>query len=144
MLELKPVTKQCRINDGEVLVVPVDNEITFSESGIDINTGEWEGPYGPSIDHLLRNLFAYYGDRCHVIIFSGMGNDGALIAPKMHKKGCSVWTQSPDTCANGSMPQSVIDLECTSFTASPVELAHALIDKVGCHDEAIKQTNTPV
>ncbi|WP_197476144.1 MULTISPECIES: chemotaxis protein CheB [unclassified Oleiphilus] len=133
MLDLKPITDCCLVKDGEVLVVPVDNEVCFSSNGVSIRDNEWEGPYGPSIDHLLRNLFAHYGKRCHVIVFSGMGNDGSLMAPTMHKQGCSVWTQAPDGCANGSMPQSVIDLECSAYTASPKDLARALINKVGCY-----------
>ena len=143
MLDLKPVTEQGAIKDGEVLVVPVNNPISFSDNGILIEKGDWEGPYGPSIDHLLKNLFAYYGNRCHVIVFSGMGNDGSLMAPSMYKHGCSVWTQSPDNCANGSMPQSIIDLECSNYTGSPQELAQALINKVGCHSNNIPTTDTP-
>jgi chemosensory pili system protein ChpB (putative protein-glutamate methylesterase) len=131
-LELTPVSNGCQIYNGEVLVVPVDNEVTFSHQEMNITKKPWEGPYGPSIDHLLRNLFACYGSKCHVIVFSGMGNDGALIAPKMHHQGCSVWTQTPDSCANGSMPQSIIDLNCSEFSASPEELAEAFIKKVGC------------
>lgn len=144
MLELKAVSDQCTINDGEVLVVPVDHEISFADSGINIESGEWEGPYGPSIDHLLRNLFAHYGKRCHVIVFSGMGNDGSLMAPTLAKNGCSVWTQSPDGCANGSMPQSLIDLDCSSLTGSPKELAHALINKVGFHESNDEKSLHPV
>jgi chemosensory pili system protein ChpB (putative protein-glutamate methylesterase) len=136
MLELKPISDQCIIRDGEVLVVPVDNEITFSHAGVSVQEEEWDGPYGPSIDHLLKNLFAHYGERCHVIVFSGMGNDGSLIAPTMKKKGCTIWAQTPENCANGSMPQSIIDLECSAYTAAPKELAHALINKVGCHENA--------
>lgn len=144
MLNLSSVSEQCTIKDGEVLVVPVDNEITFSDTGISVHNREWEGAYGPSIDHLLRNLFAHYGERCHAIVFSGMGNDGSLMAPTMKNKGCTIWTQSPDNCANGSMPQSIIDLECSEYTASPKELAQALIEKVGCHDSerASVQQNT--
>jgi chemosensory pili system protein ChpB (putative protein-glutamate methylesterase) len=136
MLELKPISDQSQVRDGEVLVVPVDNEITFSNNVISVQDRSWEGPYGPSIDHLLKNLFSQYGERCHVIVFSGMGNDGSLIAPTMKKRGCTIWAQKPEDCANGSMPQSIIDLECSDYTATPKELAHALIDKVGLHNTA--------
>jgi len=130
-LELKPLRNGAQICEGEVLVVPVDNEVRFDQSGAIIKKNQWDGPYGPSIDHLLRNLFNCYGSRCHVIVFSGMGNDGALLAPTMSRQGCSIWTQSPESCANGSMPQSIIDLECSDFTATPKELAHALIKRTG-------------
>ena len=130
-LELKPLQSGHQIHEGEVLVVPVDNEVLFAEEGAKIKNNKWQGPYGPSIDHLLQNLFKHYGDQCHVILFSGMGNDGALTVPIMKRGGCTVWTQTPNTCANGSMPQSIIDLNCSDLIASPRQLAKALIERVG-------------
>jgi len=131
-LELKATEQGSVIYEGEVLVVPVDNEIEFKNFGINIKENQWDGPYGPSIDHLLKNVFQKYGVHCHVIVFSGMGNDGALLAPTLKRHGCSIWTQKPETCANGSMPQSIIDIECSEFSESPQVLAKALIERVGC------------
>ncbi|MFT6122532.1 MAG: chemosensory pili system protein ChpB (putative protein-glutamate methylesterase) [Oleiphilaceae bacterium] len=129
-LELKPMRQGDMLREGEVSVVPVGNEVIFKDSGVLITQKAWEGPYGPSIDHLLANVLRCYASRCHVIVFSGMGNDGALIAPRMKRQGCSVWAQTPESCANGSMPQSIIDLECSELTATPKELAQALIKRV--------------
>ncbi len=135
-LNLRAIQTGDRIHEGEVLVVPVDNETSFGSSGAHIRENAWSGPYGPSIDHLLANLHAYYGDRCHVIVFSGMGNDGALTAPKMRRSGCHVWAQTPESCANGSMPQSIIDLGCAERYGTPSELAQAFITMVGCRAES--------
>ena len=145
-LELKPMRQGDVLREGEVSVVPVGNEVIFKDSGVSITQKPWEGPYGPSIDHLLANVLRCYTSRCHVIVFSGMGNDGALIAPRMKRQGCCVWTQTPESCANGSMPQSIIDLECSGLTAEPKELAQALIKRVtGLHvatnDQLTAQTN---
>ena len=129
-LELKPMKQGDILREGEVSVVPVGNEVIFRDSGVSITQNPWEGPYGPSIDHLLANVLRCYTSRCHVIVFSGMGNDGALIAPRMKRQGCCVWTQTPESCANGSMPQSIIDLECSEFIATPKLLAQALIKRV--------------
>jgi len=128
-LELKAMKQGDILREGEVSVVPVGNEVIFKESGVSITQKPWEGPYGPSIDHLLANVLRCYASRCHVIVFSGMGNDGALLAPRMKRQGCSVWAQTPESCANGSMPQSIIDLECSEFTAAPKALAQALIKR---------------
>jgi len=130
-LDLGAIEDGAIIYEGDVLVVPVDNEIQFSRTGIEVKNREWEGPYGPSIDQLLKNLVSLYGSRCHAIIFSGMGNDGALAAPTLKRNKCSIWTQSPETCANGSMPQSIIDLDCSELTDSPESLARALVARVG-------------
>lgn len=134
-LDLKPVQQGDKIREGEVLVVPVDKEVVFGAQGVTITQNGWRGPYGPSIDHLLSNLVDYYGKRCHVIVFSGMGNDGAMAASKMKSQGCWIWTQSPDSCANGSMPQSIIDLEYSDLTGSPKELARAFIAKYSEHSD---------
>ena len=133
-----------RVRNGEVLLVPVHHQIRFSEVGILFSNEDWPGPYGPSIDQLLANALQHYGARCHVIVFSGMGNDGAMTIPKMKKAGCTVWTQAPETCASASMPQSVLDLGCSDFTATPVELARALIERVGCHHAYDVNQSIPV
>ena len=133
-LELKPMRQGDILREGEVSVVPVGNEVIFKDNGVSITQKPWEGPYGPSIDHLLANVLRCYASRCHVIVFSGMGNDGALTAPRMKRQGCCIWTQTPESCANGSMPQSIIDLECSEFTAAPKVLAQALIKRInGLH-----------
>ena len=128
-LDLVPMQSGRPICRNEIQVVPVDHEVTFEGRVPNFAEGEWPGPYGPSIDQLLINLFRVYGPRCHVIVFSGMGNDGALGVPQMRQAGCEVWTQSPDTCGHYSMPQSVIDLDCSLVTDSPENLAHALVAK---------------
>lgn len=132
-LQLHEASAGARLRNGEVLLVPVDHQIRFSELGLIFLDDDWPGPYGPSIDQVLANALQHYGARCHVIVFSGMGNDGAITIPKMKRAGCTVWTQSPETCASPSMPQSILDLDCSDFNASPRELAAALIARVGCH-----------
>lgn len=126
-LDLSPLVSGDSILAGEVRVVPVDQQTEFSDQGCLLKQQAWQGPYGPSIDQLLANLFAYYGDRCHVIVFSGMGNDGSMTIPQMKKSGCRIWTQLPESCANSSMPQSVLDLGCSDLSAEPEALADALI-----------------
>src|SRR5690606_25578444 len=113
-------------------------EVKFDGGQACFTENKWPGPYGPSIDHLLRNLLSAFGEKCNLIVFSGMGNDGALMAPVMHRAGCRVWTQSPESCASASMPQAVIDLNCSDFTGTPEQLAQALIDSVGCHHDECK------
>jgi len=126
-LALREMSQHAQIRAGEVLVVPVDREVSFAATGLQLKNRPWRGPYGPSIDQLLENLFEYYGVHCHVIFFSGMGNDGSAAIPRMASAGCKIWTQRPDSCANGSMPQSVIDLDCSEKTGTPKELAHAFL-----------------
>jgi chemotaxis response regulator CheB len=66
-----------------------------------------------------------------------MGNDSAMMAQAMKKTGCQIWTQSPETCASASMPQTIIDMDCSDFTSTPEGLAQALIKRVACHTETL-------
>ncbi len=128
-LDLRPLESGRELGAGEVLMVPVDREVRFGSGGMTIKEKPWQGPYGPSIDQLFANALDHYGERCHAMVFSGMGNDGALTAPRMKRAGCQIWTQKPDTCANSAMPDSIIDLQCSDYTATPKDLAAALIDR---------------
>lgn len=126
-LDLVAMEDQKELRAGEVQVVPVGHQVHFETGAVRFSENQWPGPYGPSIDQLLLNVHEGYGPNCHVVMFSGMGNDGALAAAKLHEAGCQVWAQTPETCANASMPQSVIDLSCVQLVGAPKELARALI-----------------
>jgi chemosensory pili system protein ChpB (putative protein-glutamate methylesterase) len=134
-LDLLALENGYPLYDGEVRVIPVDREVKFESEHVQIKDNSWQGPYGPSIDHLLKNVVAGFGAKCHLIVFSGMGNDSAMMAQAMMNKGCQIWTQSPDTCASASMPQTIIDMDCSNFTSNPEGLAQALIKRVGCYSE---------
>lgn len=132
------------LRHGEVVIVPVDRELTLDAQGrIQILDRPWPGPYGPSIDQVMLNLSAHYGTRCHAILFSGMGNDGAIAAPTLHGRGSSIWVQSSETCANSSMPDSVAATGCASFTGSPEELAAHLVRTIEQEASAVRQQARP-
>lgn len=133
-LDLLALENSYPLYDGEVRMIPVDHEVKFDGEHVRFTENKWQGLYGPSIDHLLKNALAVYGAKCHLIVFSGMGNDSAMMAPIMRKAGCQIWTQNPESCASSSMPQAIIDLKCSHFCAEPEVLANALITRVGCHD----------
>tara|TARA_R110002072_G_scaffold57188_3_gene147282 strand:- start:22318 stop:23472 length:1155 start_codon:yes stop_codon:yes gene_type:complete len=134
-LDLLALENDYPLYDGEVRVVPVDHEVRFQPDQAHITKNPWRGPYGPSIDHLLKNLMDGLGENFHLIVFSGMGNDSAMVVPAMQKAGCQIWTQSPETCASASMPQTIIDMQCSDYIDTPEGLAEALIKRVGCHPE---------
>lgn len=127
--------KEAQVGDipcyGEVLMVPVDREMVFGEQGdVQFKDTPWPGPYGPSIDQVMLNVANYFGDRCGVIVFSGMGNDGAIAAPLLKAYGCEVWVQSSDSCANSSMPDSVEATGVASYTGTPRQMAAHLVKEI--------------
>ena len=129
---------QCKIGvDGEALrhgelaIVPVEYAVRFRHDGRIQSTGEtWEGPYAPSIDQVIQHVGEGFGNACGAILFSGMGNDGAIAAPRLAATGCPVWAQSADTCAVSSQPDSVRETGCVSFNGSPEQLALQLVERV--------------
>lgn len=129
---------QCKIGvDGEALrhgelaIVPVEYAVRFRHDGRIQSTGDtWEGPYAPSIDQVIQHVGEGFGNACGAILFSGMGNDGAIAAPRLAATGCPVWAQSADTCAVSSQPDSVRETGCVSFNGSPEQLALQLVERV--------------
>lgn len=120
-----------RVHNGDVVLLPVENEWFVDGAGcLQQKETPWPGPYGPSIDQVLLNVADHYRDRCHAILFSGMGNDGAIAAPLLRAYGSKIWVQNSDSCGNSSMPDSVAATGCTSFTGDPAQLARKLTQTI--------------
>ncbi len=119
---------------GQVLQVPIEQELWLDGDGL-VRLGDngWSGPYAPSIDQVMLNVARCYGGDCHAIVFSGMGNDGALAAPVLSGEGSQIWIQTPDSCASSAMPESVSATGCSRFQGEPRELAAQLIRTVEEH-----------
>ncbi len=116
---------------GEVIVVPVGQELDFdSQEAMDLTGRAWPEPYSPSIDRIMLNLAQRFGARCGVIAFSGMGSDGSAAAAYVRRQGGQIWTQSAATCACSSMPDSLREGDYSSYSGSPRELAHALVERL--------------
>ena len=122
---LQPGARLC---NGEVQVVPVGNELSFSASGelTPLERG-WPEPYSPSIDQMMLNLAGQFGERCGVMVFSGMGSDGSAAAAYVQRQGGRIWTQSAESCVCSSMPDCLREDGYSDFSGSPRELAAALV-----------------
>ncbi|MDX1817454.1 MAG: chemotaxis protein CheB [Marinobacter sp.] len=128
---LKSAEEGYRVRNGDVVMMPVEREWKIDSTGCltEINS-PWPGPYGPSIDQVLLNVADHYGGRCHAILFSGMGNDGAIAAPMLRAFGSRIWVQESNSCGNSSMPDSVAATGCSSFSGTPEELAKELVKTI--------------
>ena len=128
--------------NGEIIIVPVEHEISFDSDGrIIFHQHEWPGPYGPSIDQVMLNVANCYGPKTCVILFSGMGNDGSIAGPLLKASGSSVWSQTSESCASSSMPDSVAATGCVNFRGTPAQLAEKLIITIEA-EERIKRRQT--
>lgn len=94
-----------------------------------LNRGkEWKGCYAPSIDQVAANAARIYRERCNLIIFTGMGDDGAASCRLIKQVGGKVWVQSPSDCTSDSMPVSALATGCVSLSGTPEYLAKALVE----------------
>jgi chemosensory pili system protein ChpB (putative protein-glutamate methylesterase) len=120
-----------RLGHGRVLVAPVTQSLVFDTDGVARLTGEpWEGPYAPCIDQVMSSLAQGFGHCDGAILFSGMGNDGAIAAPRLAAQGAAIWAQSADSCAVSSQPDSVRETGCVGYSGTPEQLARQLVDRV--------------
>ena len=115
-----------KICNGQVLIVPVDKEVTFENGQVVILEQPWPGPYGPSVDQLIVNTLKSFPDS-GVILFSGMGNDGADAVQHLKEQGIEIWAQSADSCASAAMPDASRETGAVSFSGTPTELAKQLV-----------------
>jgi len=134
------------LRNGEIILIPVDNEISFdSEGQIVFHSHPWPGPYGPSINQVMLNVADHYRNQSHAILFSGMGNDGAIASPLLKAYGNPIWSQSSESCVISSMPDAVASTGCVDFRGTPTELAKQLVIKMAAEEQrkprqiAIKQ-----
>ncbi len=114
---------------GEVLVVPTGGRLELDEHGRILLTDEpWSGPYNPTINDVMVAVARYYGTYAGAILFSGMGNDGAMGAVAIHEAGGYVWAQDEDSCVISSIPDSARRTGVVDFSGPPGELAQRLLD----------------
>lgn len=128
---LKRAEEGYRVQNGDVVLMPVEHEWRVDAAGaLTELSSPWPGPYGPSIDQVLLNVADHYGARCHAILFSGMGNDGAIAAPMLRAYGSRIWVQEHNSCGNSSMPDSVAATGCSTLSGTPEELARELVKTI--------------
>lgn len=116
--------KAWTLYEQSIYVVSSTFQVEISEVGVLSPTQEaWPGPYLPSVDLVVAKIWRKFGKDSGVIVFSGMGNDGAKTCRMIKNAGGQVWVQSPESCAVDSMPCEVINTKCVSFTGTPEQLA---------------------
>lgn len=133
--QLARVTKLCvqpaeagrRLRVREVVVVPVDRRFALADDGrVELRDEPIRGPYKPCIDEVMEEIARHYGQHCNAIVFSGMGEDGALGALAVADAGGQVWAQSAESCVISSMPDATRRRGVVRFSGTPQELAMQL------------------
>lgn len=115
------------LSDNTITLVTSDRTVTIHDNGtLVIGKKPWAGFYSPSIDQVAANIARVYRQHSGIIIFSGMGDDGAASCRLIKQQGGKVWVQTPEHSTIASMPDAAIATGTVSFIGTPVELADAL------------------
>lgn len=115
------------LRSGSVLLVPADQQLRFLPFHRVLETRKaWEGQYQPVIDQVVGDVARLYPQRCGVIVFSGLCNDGALGCRVVQACGGEVWAQTPASCVSPDMPNAALATGTVSQQGTPTELAQAL------------------
>lgn len=116
-----------RLAAGELLVIPSDRQVRFLPfHRVVEGRRPWAGRYRPAIDSVVAQLARMYQNRCGVIVFSGLCDDGALGCRMARVSGAEVWVQTPASCISPEMPLAVLATGSVTFQGTPAELAEAL------------------
>ena len=116
---------------GEVVVVPVAQELRFTEDrSLQLMGRPWPEPYSPSIDQMMLNLGQRFGAHSGVIAFSGMGTDGSAAAAYVRRQGGAIWTQQADSCVCASMPDALREAGHSQLSGDPRALARSMVNRL--------------
>lgn len=129
-LRVQPAEAGHPLRAHEVVVVPVDRRFVLTDDGrVDLRDEPIRGPYKPCIDEVMEEVARCYGERSGAIVFSGMGEDGALGALAINEAGGPVWAQVAESCVMSSMPDAARRRGMVRFSGTPQELAAQLAEQ---------------
>jgi chemosensory pili system protein ChpB (putative protein-glutamate methylesterase) len=115
------------LSPARIIMIPPRCKVTVGSFGqISSTRSSWGGHHTPDINELLVILTAANLPSPGVIIFSGMGDDGAGALQVFDAAGGRIWAQDPATAVCHAMPQAAINTGLVHRSGNPVELARAL------------------
>ena len=123
--QVTAVNYGCPLVGGSVVVPSAEERFDIGEDGLVgvIDGAGWQPPYSPCIDDVAVQVGRYYRKAAGIVVFTGMGRDGAHGSREIDRRGGRVWVQAPATCAAVSMPESVLGMLCPAATGDVDELA---------------------
>lgn len=123
-LTVMPAEAGRTVRAREVILVPIDCRFALTEAGVvELRDEPTRGPYKPCIDEVMEEVARCYGRNAGAIVFSGMGEDGALGAVAIGAASGHIWAQDANSCVISSMPDATRRRGVVEFSGTPEELA---------------------
>ena len=116
-----------RIRHKEVILAPAGKQLRVTQDGyIALSEQPADAIYSPCINDVMKTVAERYGKMSGTIIFSGMGDDGAIGCQSIAENGGIVWAQDVESCVISSMPDQARKTNNVTFSANPRRLADEL------------------
>lgn len=129
-LRVMPAEAGRSVRAREVVLVPVDRRFALTDAGaVDLRDEPVRGPYRPCIDDVMEEAARCYGKKVGVIVFSGLGEDGASGAEAVSRVAGEVWAQTADSCVMSSMPDAARRRGVVTYSGTPEELARRVVEQ---------------
>lgn len=110
--------------EGTLSLVSPDHKLRIGRDGrVRVLSAPWPGPYRPSADQVAESLALAYRESAGMIVFSGMGEDGALGSEHIREHGGEIWVQHPDRCIASAMPEAVLAAGEVDYSGDVAALA---------------------
>lgn len=119
------------IAPGRVTMISAKESMLLNKQGqLRADGRAWASEFAPNADQFIHSAMHKLAAMRHcqlgVIVFSGMGDDGAAACRYAHQLGAKVWVQSPDASISPYMPLAAQATNCVEYSGSPKEMAQRL------------------
>ncbi len=115
------------IRHHEIILAPAGKQVNITHDGyVALKDEPPNTLYSPCINDVIAAVAERYGNMSGAIVFSGMGDDGAIGCRSMAEQGGIVWAQDVDSCVISSMPDQARKTNNVTFSADPRKLADEL------------------
>jgi two-component system, chemotaxis family, protein-glutamate methylesterase/glutaminase len=123
-----------RLAADAALVAPGDHHLRLSPSGIvELDDGPRVHGVRPSVDITLDSVADHFGRRAVVAILTGMGQDGAAGANRVHLSGGYVIAEDEATCVVYGMPRAIVERGIADRVVRLEMMAEAITSGVPTH-----------
>lgn len=117
---------------GTLSLVAPDRRLRIARDGrMRLLAAPWPGPYHPSADQVAESLALAYREAAGMIVFSGLGDDGALGSEHIREHGGEIWIQHPAGCVAAAMPEAALARGEVDYIGDVAALARRLNYRYG-------------
>ncbi len=134
-LDIREATDGERLVNGSFRIAPGGSDLVIQRISdrkyrVDVVAPETQSGFVPNVDRLFHSVERACGDRALGIILTGMGNDGAAGALKLHQAGSPVIAESEASAVVFGMPRETVRKGAADVVA-PLDQIPARVKELG-------------